>query len=420
MRVRRVERGAGLLVRRRRQSKAGALRPATSGADRGPEGWVDVRDLIERLSIEELSQTAENYFARLSSWEPALAKPFFSMHEAPELLVDVGALLSGLELVHGMTVLDFGAGSGWLSWMLSQLGCRAILTDVSATALRIAEERYRRFPILGDSTAPTFLPFDGHRIALDDHSVDRVACNDAFHHVGNPAEVLSELARVLAPGGICVMAEPGPNHSNGPQAQAEMRNFRVVERDIVAEEIADQALRGGFDSVEVAVFCGLPRFVEVSDFPDATATRSSLPGEITRAFLENRRLIRLRKSGTVRLDSRTRTALAASLQVTVTEGRVQAQIQNTGRADWLQVPGQVGLVNLGVHLYDRGGRMVEFDFLHLPLQNGPDPIPPGASIEVTATLPPLPPGERTVEFDLVSEGVAWFAQIGNPTITVSL
>ena len=39
------------------------------------------------------------------------------------------------------------------------------------------------------------LPFDGHRLELDDESVDRVACNDAFHHVPNPGEVLAEFAR---------------------------------------------------------------------------------------------------------------------------------------------------------------------------------------------------------------------------------
>ncbi len=117
--------------------------------DPGGDGLVNVRDLLGRYSIEELSESAENYFARLTSWDSALAKPFYSLYDAPDLMVDVGALLSGLELVHGLSVLDFGAGTGWLSWMLTQLGCRAVLTDVSGTALKIATERYRRWPIIG-------------------------------------------------------------------------------------------------------------------------------------------------------------------------------------------------------------------------------------------------------------------------------
>lgn len=413
-------RGRGcLFVRRRKQSQV--PEPAASPAvrfDPGGDGPVNVRDLLERYSIEELSEGAEGYFARLTSWDAALAKPFYSLYEAPDLMVGVGALLSGLELVHGLSVLDFGAGTGWLSWMLTQLGCRAVLTDVSGTALRIAAERYRRWPIIGAGHEPAFLPFDGYRIDLDDASVDRVACNDAFHHVGNPEQVLAEFARVLVPGGICVMVEPGPNHSRGPQAQAEMRHFRVIERDIVVGEIAAQARAGGFESVDVGVFAGLPRFVDVDSFPSATGPESTVPGDITREFLENRRLLRLRKAGAAVIDSRDRTALAGRLEVTVTDGRVHAQIHNTGRARWLQGDEIAGQVNLGAHLYGPSGQLVEFDFLRLRLQTGKESIPPGASVEVAAELAPLPPGDHTLEFDLVSEEVAWFADNGNATVTI--
>ena len=62
--------------------------------------------------------------------------------------------------------------------------------------------------------------------------MERIICLDAFHHVPNPAEVLSELGRVLQQGGVAGFAEPGPEYSKTPQSQFEMRTHGVVENDI--------------------------------------------------------------------------------------------------------------------------------------------------------------------------------------------
>ena len=101
-----------------------------------------MNELLARYTVEELAETADEYFARLANWDVLLAKPFYSALESAELLTGFGALISGLDLSHGLTVLDFGVGSGWTSWMLSQLGCRVIASDISPAALRIAAERY--------------------------------------------------------------------------------------------------------------------------------------------------------------------------------------------------------------------------------------------------------------------------------------
>ena len=227
--------------------------PAETDASDVEDGFVDVSELVNRYTVEDLNQSAEAYFAGMPEWEPALAKPFYA-HDAPDLLGGFGALLAGLELVHGLRVLDFGAGTGWTSWMMSQIGCELVVCDVSATALKMARERYRRFPLLRQAPQPTFVHFDGRTLEVDDSSVDRVACNDAFHHVANPARVLTEMARVLRPGGMCVMLEPGPYHSTSPQSQAEMRNFGVVERNIRLEEIEAEATEAGFEVIEVGAF----------------------------------------------------------------------------------------------------------------------------------------------------------------------
>jgi hypothetical protein len=84
------------------------------------------------------------------------------------------------------------------------------------------------------------------------------------------------------------------------------------------------------------------------------------------------------------------------------------------------VPTDFGLVNVGAHLFTTDGQLVDFDYMRLQLQPSTEPILPGERVEVVAALPPVEPGNYRVEFDLVAEGVAWFSENGNPTVTIDL
>ena len=185
---------------------------------------VDVRDVIASVPPAELIARAEEYFSTLDDWTHHLAKPWASVDEAPWLLLNSAILLQALALRPGSVVLEFGAGTGWLSRFFSQLGCQSILLDVSPTALRIARDLYDRLPIVGHAPEPKFLLFDGEKIDLPDASVDRIACFHAFHHAPNPMNVIEEFGRVLRPGGRAAFAEPGPRHSSTPQSN-EMKSY---------------------------------------------------------------------------------------------------------------------------------------------------------------------------------------------------
>ena len=93
--------------------------------------FIDVRQLIKELSVEELCQTAEEFFARLPNWDYLHSKPFAAINETPELFVCFAQVVQGLNLLPDMTILDFGAGSCWKSRFLSQLGLKVIALDVS-------------------------------------------------------------------------------------------------------------------------------------------------------------------------------------------------------------------------------------------------------------------------------------------------
>ena len=75
-------------------------------------------DVIGGVSLA-LCDTPE-YYRRIPDPLPLMAKPLAFLHETPEMLENLGRLLSSLQLGRTMTVLDFG-GTCWLSRYLVQL-----------------------------------------------------------------------------------------------------------------------------------------------------------------------------------------------------------------------------------------------------------------------------------------------------------
>src|SRR5687768_5860109 len=103
---------------------------------------LDPKKLASSMSVEQLNETAEQYFRSIKDRTYHLAKPFASAREAPAHLLNLGLLLEGMELGPGLRVLDFGAGSCWLSRLLNEMKCASISCDVSPTALQIGRELF--------------------------------------------------------------------------------------------------------------------------------------------------------------------------------------------------------------------------------------------------------------------------------------
>lgn len=401
-----------------------------AGAAQGEE-LIDVRSLMAESSIEELNRLAEEYFSRLTDWTYHLAKPFGSLDETPQLLINFSVILQGLSLCPGMTVLEFGAGTCWSSRFLSQLGCRVIAVDVSPTALRIGEELYQRQPLIGDKPAPQFLQFDGYKLDLPDRSVDRIICLDAFHHVPNPAEALAELGRVLKEGGIAGFAEPGPQHSRSPQSQYEMKTFKVVENDVNIHEIRQDALAAGFTEMKLAIFNVPPFHLGVEEFEDflQNGVASQRFAEAVSGFMQNQRNFFLYKGEPATTDSRYRAGLRAQLSITPTsvtarEGEVikaQAVVTNDSLSVWLPRSAGLGAVHLGCHVYHSDGKLFRHSYHWEALTAGEGrPILPHETVETEVNIPPLPKGNYLLEFDMVSYDVCWFALNGSQQVRIAV
>jgi ubiquinone/menaquinone biosynthesis C-methylase UbiE len=396
-----------------------SARAAASGTGDAAH-FIDVRRLIAGTSVEQLNRTAEEYFASLKDWEHHLAKPFARVEDTPQLLIGLGVLLQGLELTPGMTVLEFGSGTGWLARYLTQLGCRMILLDVSPTALKIARELFAKQPVFGNRPEPQFLPFDARHIDLPDHSVDRILCFDSFHHSTDPDAILAEFARLLKPGGIAGFAEPGPFHSKTPQSQFEMRTYGVVENDVDIHAIWETSKNAGFVDLRVAAFNIPPFHVSLAEFDELLAGGDAYVrwAESTRSFLTGNRTFFLRMAGREELDSRKASGLHATIEASLAAPpvagqpiRIRTKVANSGRAAWLPSAEDFGGVSIGAHLYDAEGKLVAFDY---GWQHLPEALTPGGQLELEFDLPPLAAGHWTIELDCVANHVAWFTQTGSP------
>jgi len=123
-------------------------------------------------------------------------------HELRErLLLDL--FLSGSP---GPSVLNAGAGQGSFSLRLARLGFEVTSIDDSPAAVDVLRDRLPGPIELADVTA---MPFA-------DESFDAAVLGEVLEHVPADAAALSEVARVLRPGGVLAVSVPANPARFGP------------------------------------------------------------------------------------------------------------------------------------------------------------------------------------------------------------
>ena len=95
----------------------------------------------------------------------------------------------------GSEVLDIGCGNGFIAHHLSAMLSRSVI-GIDVMPATGASIDYRRY--------------DGARIPLANNSVDAVLLCYVLHHAQDAAMLLSEIKRVLQPGGLAVIYEDIP------------------------------------------------------------------------------------------------------------------------------------------------------------------------------------------------------------------
>jgi len=103
------------------------------------------------------------------------------------------------------------------------------------------------------------------------------------------------------------------------------------------------------------------------------------------------------------------------------ELRFRLRVQNTGFARWLaegELETKRGAVRLAVHLLNDDEQEVSMYYAGAIL---PRDIAPGESVSLELPLrAPVASGAYALEFDMVSEHLAWFEDLGSPTLRLEL
>ena len=145
-----------------------------------------------------------------------------------------------LDLQPGQHVLDAGAGTGEdaraLATYVGSTG-QVVGLDLSQTMLEVAKQRSQ-----GLDLPLRFCQADLHHLPFADATFDRCYADKTFQHLLHPRQALSELVRVLKPGGRLVVVDPDHETHvlDSPYPEVTRRFFRFRSDGLRQPGIAHQ------------------------------------------------------------------------------------------------------------------------------------------------------------------------------------
>jgi len=108
------------------------------------------------------------------------------------------ALVDALEPQRGELILDLAAGTGASSLPIARTGAKVIATDLTEAMVIVG---YHRHP------DHIFVVGDAMHLPYTDAAFDAASISFGLRNVADPRQVLSELFRVVRPGGTLVVSE---------------------------------------------------------------------------------------------------------------------------------------------------------------------------------------------------------------------
>ena len=181
---------------------------------------------------------SEEFFnTRAATWDEKVAERDVSKLEA---------MLARIEISPGDTVLDVGTGTGvFVPFLLKKIGSkgRLVCLDFAEGMLDIAREKKFNGNI-------NFLCADIKNSGLPDEAFNAVVCYSVFPHFDDKPKALSEICRVLQPGGRLFIA-----HTSSRQTINDIhRSLPEVCGHVFPENEEMQRLlsEAGFDDIRIS------------------------------------------------------------------------------------------------------------------------------------------------------------------------
>jgi ubiquinone/menaquinone biosynthesis C-methylase UbiE len=104
-------------------------------------------------------------------------------------------------LRNDMDVADIGSGTGFMAAGLAPLVRKVYAFDGSAAMLEVARQNLKEFDNV------IYQESDGLSLPLSDASLDAVFANMYLHHCPDPLAAITEMMRLLRPGGRLVITD---------------------------------------------------------------------------------------------------------------------------------------------------------------------------------------------------------------------
>ncbi|WP_413558934.1 bifunctional 2-polyprenyl-6-hydroxyphenol methylase/3-demethylubiquinol 3-O-methyltransferase UbiG [Bdellovibrio sp. HCB209] len=132
-----------------------------------------------------------------------LAAAWYSSSQGPmallrlETAAQMGWILSEIRKYIGFRaeLLEVGSGAGFFANAASVAGHKVTGLDISRTSLKVAE-------MMDQTHKVRYVEGDAYRLPFPKDSFDVVVAMDLFEHVSDPEKIISEMSRVLRPGGL--------------------------------------------------------------------------------------------------------------------------------------------------------------------------------------------------------------------------
>jgi SAM-dependent methyltransferase len=374
-------------------------------------------------SVARASDAAE---AETDEKQDAISSLNFPLHwtstrESWDFLFDAAIACEMLAPRPDDRVLDFAAGTGWATELLTRIGVRTVSIDLSLEMMRRGRQRLAADSRLVFREDAAFVVARGQMLPFGDGVFDGVLCLNALHHLPSYAAALAEVHRVLKPGGRAVFSEPGTAHAVAPLSAFRMREHAVLEKRVSLPLVRRLALDAGFSRMRVVPLrsSGTYSFEYTASPADEAAlqrmwddTLRLSPGEHSRFVLhkgDDPPLDTLLPAQTLsgRLGARITVEGAAPRVAAGQPFTDRVRIANTGSVIWRARGRRFGgQVTCGLKVRNGNGDILREDLGRTPL---PRDVAPGDAIEVEMTVPgAIPAGRYVLRYDMVVEGVTWF------------
>ena len=115
----------------------------------------------------------------------------------------IAALAARAEVGPGSRVVDVGTGTGFIAAGLAAQAGSVVGVDSSPAMLAVAASNVR---VLGLGNV-TLVEGGVEALPLADGSVDAAVANMVLHHAPDPTAMLTEMARVVRPGGMVAVTD---------------------------------------------------------------------------------------------------------------------------------------------------------------------------------------------------------------------